>query len=184
MRVLPAITICLLAVFAWGAALADQRDQRLEGLFSKLQGDLALTEAQKLEREIWGIWFEHDDGAVIQLMQQARGAMARRDFPAALRALNQVVRIVPDFAEGWNARATLFYLMGRHHASLADIEATLELEPRHFGALAGRGLVYSALEEWEQALSAFEAALAVNPHMPGTRENAEVIRKDLEQRDI
>ena len=184
MRVLSVTAICLLAGLAWGSAAADQRDQRLEVLFGELKGELALPEAQQIEREIWRIWYEHEDSAVVQLMRQGQSAMARRDFLAAQRAFDQVVRIVPDFAEGWNARATLFYLMGRYPASLADIEATLKLEPRHFGALAGRGLVYSALEEWERALDSFEAALAVNPHMPGTQRNAEMIRRDLEQRDI
>lgn len=184
MRLFSLTALCFLAALAWGPAAADQRDQRLEGLFAELKGDLALPEAQQVEREIWRIWYEHDDGAVVQLMRQGQGAMARRDFRAAQRAFDQVVRIVPDFAEGWNARATLFYLMGRYPASLADIDATLKLEPRHFGALAGRGLVYSALEQWEKALDSFEAALDVNPHMPGTQHNAEMIRRDLEQRDI
>ena len=74
--------------------------------------------------------------------------------------------------------------MGRYEASLADIKETLAREPRHFGALSGQGLVYLALDDWDLALESFDAALAVNPHMPGARQNAEAIRRDLKERDI
>jgi tetratricopeptide (TPR) repeat protein len=117
-------------------------------------------------------------------MRQGQAAMARQDHGSALRSLDQMVKIAPDFAEGWNARATVYYLLGRHADSLADIKRTLALEPRHFGALSGRGLVYSALEKWDLALGSFEAALSVNPRMPGARLNAEAIRKTLRDSEI
>ena len=116
-------------------------------------------EAQEVELRIWGIWREHDDNAIRELMRQGYRGMEGRDFRAALRAFDQVVAIAPDFAEGWNARATLYFLMGRQEDSLADIKRTLALEPRHFGALSGRGLVYAAQEKWRPALESFEAAL-------------------------
>ncbi len=179
-----ATVLGLLALLAAGAAAADQRDSRLPALFAALLEAPDHGAAQALEAEIWAIWYEHDDRAVVLLMRQGRGAMARRDFSAALRSFDQVVKIAPGYAEGWNARATLHYLMGSYQASLADIEKTLALEPRHFGALSGRGLVNAALERWEAALKAFEAALAVNPQMPGPRQNAEAIRKEFTDREI
>ncbi|MDH3909675.1 MAG: tetratricopeptide repeat protein [Rhodospirillales bacterium] len=179
-----ATVLALAVLLAGGRALADQRDARLPDLFAQLLGASDIGTAQAVEARIWSLWYEHDDNAIVLLMHQARAAMARQDHGSALRSLDQVVKIAPDFAEGWNARATLYYLMGRHADSLADIERTLALEPRHFGALSGRGLVYLALEKWELALGSFEAALAVNPQMPGARLNAEAIRKTLRDREI
>ncbi len=181
---LRATVLGLLALVVASVALADQRDARLTALFAALLEAPDHGTAQALEAEIWSIWYEHDDDAIVLLMRQGRAAMARRDFSGALRSFDQVVMIAPGYAEGWNARATLHYLMGGYEASLADIEKTLALEPRHFGALSGRGLVYAALERWEAALEAFEGALAVNPQMLGPRRNAEAIRKELSDREI
>ncbi len=117
-------------------------------------------------------------------MQSGIDDMSRRNLPAALEAYHQVVAIAPDFAEGWNKRATVHYLMGNLNQSLKDIARTLELEPRHFGALSGRGLVYAKLDDLERALDSFEAAVAVNPQMIGPRINAEAIRQVLKGREI
>lgn len=173
-----------LALLAAAPAAADQRDDRLPALFAALHEAPDAGAAQALEAEIWDIWYEHEDRAVVLLMRQGHAAMAGRDFAAARHAFDQVVSIAPEYAEGWNARATLNYLAGDYEASLADIDKTLALEPRHFGALSGRGLVYAALERWGDALKAFEAALAVNPQMIGPRRNAEAIRKQLHDREI
>lgn len=179
-----AIFLALVAILVVTPLAADQKDPRLDGLFAQLKGAPDLGVAQGIEIEIWGIWYEHGDQAIEQLMLQSRFAMDRRDFKSALRSINQVIALEPEFAEGWNLRATLYFLMGSYDESLADIKETLAREPRHFGALSGRGLVYSQLEEWELALDSFEAALVVNPRMPGPRINAEAIRKDLEGREI
>jgi tetratricopeptide (TPR) repeat protein len=184
MKALRATVLALAVQLAGASVLADQRDARLPQLFAELQAAPDSGSARAIEARIWSLWYEHDDHAIVQLMRQGRAAMARQDHLSALRSFDQVIKIAPDFAEGWNARATLYYLMGRHADSLADIERTLALEPRHFGALSGRGLVYSALEEWELALESFEAALAVHPQMAGPRLNAEAIRKELGDREI
>lgn len=178
------IALLLVALFAIGPAAADQKDARLEGLFEELMGAPNHGAAQGAEAAIWGIWYEHDDDAIEQLMFKGRAAMDRRDFKGALRSVDQVIALAPDFAEGWNLRATLYFLIGRYEASLADIKETLAREPRHFGALSGRGLVYTQLDELDLALRSFEEALTVNPQMPGPRINAEAIRKELQDREI
>ena len=177
---LAAVVVALLGY----PAAADQTDQRLPGLFDELLVAKSQTTARQLIGQIWQIWYEHDDNAIVLLMEQGRGAMGRRDFRSAERSFDQVIKIAPRFAEGWNARATLYYYMGRYEDSLGDILVTLDLEPRHFGALSGRGLVYSELQEWQLALEAFDAALAVNPHMTGARLNAEALRKSLREKEI
>ena len=181
---LRATILAVLALSLAGPAAADQTDQRLDALFGELVTTRDGSRAEDIEQTIWAIWREHGDGAVVALMEQGYRAMAARDARAAGRAFDQVVKLAPDFAEGWNARATLNYLIGSYPASLADIERTLALEPRHFGALSGQGLVYAALEEWDRSLASFEAALEVNPHMDGARANASALREEIGDKDI
>ena len=140
--------------------------------------------AQGIEAQIWGLWTTHEDEAINGLMERGLFAMGRRDYLEALEVFEVMVVQAPSFAEGWNKRATVHWRLGNHQDSLADIARTLALEPRHFGALSRRGLVYTELEEWDMALDSFEAALAVNPTMRGARANAEAIRHLLQNREI
>ena len=166
-------------------AAADQKDPRLDALFSRLREAPGPANAAPIERKIWTIWIEHPDEKVAALMREGTREMSLEgNFEAALKVFDKVVELAPDFAEGWNKRATVHYLLDNLKASLADIERTLKLEPRHFGALAGRGLVLIKRDNLEQALAAFEEALAVNPQMPGARANAQAIRQVLKQREI
>lgn len=172
----------LLAVVLLLAALpanADQNDPRLPPLFAELKQADDFETARGVELNIWSIWFHSNDGAVEALMEQGSQAMSERDFTAARHAFDQVVALAPDYAEGWNRRATLRYLMGDFQGSLEDIAETLLREPRHFGALSGRGLVYMALDEPTKALDAFEAALAIHPNAIGPRNNIEIVKKRL-----
>ena len=95
-----------------------------------------------------------------------------------------MVVIAPDFAEGWNKRATVHYLMGNYDKSLSDVAKTLALEPRHFGALSGRGLIYIELEDEKRALEAFEEALAIHPNLVSAAINAKALRERLRKREI
>jgi tetratricopeptide (TPR) repeat protein len=112
-------------------------------------------------------------------MARGQQALSIGDFEDALEAFTEVTLRAPDFAEGWNRRATLYYLMGRYQESIADVYETLKLEPRHFGALSGMGLIYTALADEETALIWFEKALEVNPHMAGVRYRVELIKRRL-----
>ena len=165
-------------------ARADQTDPRLGALFTHLKAASDPLSAREIEADIWQIWVSSDDGAVSALMQQGDLAMNQGDLRRAYDKFQQIVAIAPKFAEGWNRRATVEYLLGDYKDSLSDIEKTLGLEPRHFGALSGRGLVYMAMGEEELALKSFEAALKVYPLMPGPNFNAEELRKRLHRRDI
>ncbi|MEM7442516.1 MAG: hypothetical protein AAF414_04185 [Pseudomonadota bacterium] len=162
-------------------ATADQNDPELDVLFAQLSGNLDPAEARAIEGQIWRIWYgyagDHED--VDRWMAMGQYANQNGLFDLAYTFYSHVVHADPDFAEGWNRRATVNYLRGALEESLTDIDRTLELEPRHFGALAGQGLVYLALEEPELALAAFEAALEVNPHLPGARANAETLRETV-----
>jgi tetratricopeptide (TPR) repeat protein len=177
--ILSALAVVLGLAFAAGSVSADQKDPRLDNLFVLLKAAPDIPSAGTIERSIWTIWLESDDDAVTRLMGRGMAAMTRRDFRAALDAFDRIVRIAPGFAEGWNKRATVNYLLGEFADSLRDIDRTLTLEPRHFGALSGRGLVLLELENAKLALRSFEAALRIHPNLPGASQRVRVLRQRL-----
>ena len=164
--------------------MAAQGDPRLDDLFARLKASQNPIESQFIEQAIWRVWLVSGNERADRLMAQGIEAMSGRDFDDALAAFDELVRLAPDFAEGWNKRATLHYLMGDLSASLADIDRTLKLEPRHFGALSGRGLVYLALGREEPALAAFDAALAIYPDLQGRDTHIKQLREKLRGRRI
>ncbi len=142
------------------------RNARLDALFASLQKAGSDAEAEHFVDEIWRLWTESGRQDVDAMMARALGGMQNRDVGLANLLLDAVIDMAPDFAEGWNRRATLRYLVGDHEGSLIDIDKTLSLEPRHFGALAGRAMIHAAAERWEPALADYKAALAINPFLP------------------
>jgi len=167
----------LLASIGMLPALADQRDSRLDELFEQLQEQLDPSDAAALQHRIWQIWIESDDAASAQMMRRGMTAMSEGDHEVALEAFDNLVGQAPDFAEAWNKRATVYYLMGRLDDSVNDIQQTLALEPRHFGALSGLSLIYDSIEKPEAALRSLEAALAINPHLLGSQERLDQLRE-------
>jgi tetratricopeptide (TPR) repeat protein len=180
-RPVTAATILALLLIAGPekAAIADQDDPRLDGLFERLQTTPNPAEARAVEQRIWLVWLEADDAGLNRLMQQGIVAMRDQRYAAALQAFDRMVEQAPEFAEGWNKRATVHFLMGNWQASVRDIQQTLALEPRHFGALFGLGMIYDALGQPEAALRSFEATLALNPHSESTRRSIEELREQL-----
>lgn len=184
MRYLWIVCIVILLTRLVSPASADQNDPRLNDLFNQLRevsepADLSATEGQ-----IWTIWHETTDQQVGSLLQSGINAMQSGDHRSALVVFDQVVTLAPGFAEGWNKRATVHYLLGNFDQSLDDIAVTLALEPRHFGALSGKGMIYVGRDDLENALAAFESVLAISPNMVAPRINAEAIRRILKGREI
>lgn len=163
-------SFALVTLMAIGAAHADQQDPRLDGLFNALQGTDDQTAAREIEAEIWQIWLASGDEAVDKLIVQGGRAMQIGALGVALQRFNQVIAARPEVAEGWNKRATVYYMMGRYELSISDIDSVLAREPRHFGALFGLGLCYLGLGDKERALDAFERTLAVHPHVDAAKE--------------
>jgi tetratricopeptide (TPR) repeat protein len=152
---------------------ADQNDPALDELFERLLSTSDPTEGRLITREIWVRWHEFDDTNINILLRNGVALMTAGNFNSALALFNRIVRRAPDFAEGWNKRATVLYMLDRNDESLSDIRQTLELEPRHFGALSGLGLIYMDSGNYGAALIAFRSARDLNPHMPGVSENIE-----------
>jgi tetratricopeptide (TPR) repeat protein len=164
--------------------VADQTDQRLDTLFGLLHETENPRAGEQITRQIWIIWREVNSENADTLMDKGIRDMSLQRYDQALTTFNKVVEIAPTYAEGWNKRATLLFLMGEYGGSVADIKRTLALEPRHFGAWSGLGLIYTNLDNNAAALQAFEQALEINPHLPGARHNIESIKKRQQEKLI
>ena len=178
-----AVAIALLALTPLLAA-ADQTSPKLDGLFRHLQAAEGPVEAKAVEGAIWSIWTRRGEDDIDAIMAEGIIAMQQGDLRRALSMFDRVVARAPDFAEGWNKRATVHYMAGRFNASVLDIQQTLTLEPRHFGALSGMGLIYDALGNGAAALKVWEKALEINPHMAAIRARAEKLRDALKANPI
>lgn len=161
------------------AAEADQTDPQLPGLFAKLKMARSASEAFATEQAIWKLWGETQDDDARFPFTRGIESMEERDFKEALRHFTEATRRQPKFAEAWNKKATVEYLLGDFAASVASIERTLALEPRHFGALSGLGLINMALDRTEAAVKAFEAALEVHPFLSGGRVRLKELKEKL-----
>jgi len=151
-------------------AIARQGDERLDGLFEQLQAAHNPLEAKVLEEAIWQIWLESGSPTIDLLMSNASDAVAAGDYDKAKTMYDTIIKYDPNFAEGWNKRATLYFMMGDYQDSIADIEKTLTLEPRHFGALSGLGQILDRLNDPAGALKAYRRALAADPQMDAVRD--------------
>jgi len=158
---------------------ADQTDKALAALFAELKTTTSAERGEALTRRIWEIWLTPRDERAEPLLERGVDAMSEEDFDAALAEFDKLVALAPDFAEGWNRRATVRYLIGDLDGSVDDIARTLALEPRHFGALSGLGLIDMRLGKDEAALKAFERALALDPYLSGVKENVEKLERKL-----
>ena len=176
------IAFCFLA--GGISAPADQKDARLPALFDRLKSAPDPGEAAVVESQIWAIWLEANDPKIDTLMSEGSDAMSAQQFGTALEKFNAIIAARPDFAEGWNKRATLFYLMGDYTHSLADIDHTLELEPRHIGALSGLGLVNMQMDRQEAAEDAFERVLKLDPQSTSAKQNLSIIQDILKRKSI
>jgi tetratricopeptide (TPR) repeat protein len=156
---------------------AELRSDALDTLFAKLHRVTGEQEAETAEQGIWKIWMTSDSPTAEVLLQQATRAMNDGAPEPSLAILDRLVGAYPDFSEAWNKRATLYFKMGKFSESLADIDKVLDLEPRHFGALSGRGMIHQRQKRYGAALDAYKDALAVNPNMPAVKDAVQQIEK-------
>ncbi len=162
-------------------ATADQTAEQLPELFEQLQASSTPATAARFESQIWQYWLEAPDVASDSQMKQVSKAMAGADLAVALSLANQLVDNYPDYAEAWNKRATIHYLMGDNTASVADIRETIALEPRHFGAISGLGLIFMREQNLDAALDAFEKVLEISPASINAQRSVARLRNELER---
>jgi tetratricopeptide (TPR) repeat protein len=158
------------------------REETLDRLFASLHKASDEQAAKAAEEKIWELWLRSDSPTAEVLLGQAVVAMNAAENAASLEILDRIVAAYPSYAEAWNKRATLQFMLGNYDASLRDIDKVLDLEPRHFGALAGRGMIYQRQEKWGPALDAYREALKMNPNMPGVKNAIQELEK--RERDI
>ena len=158
---------------------ADQNDPRLDGLFAILKSDGDPQAVRAAEAQIWRIWLDSGREDINALMRAGIMAMTNQHLDDAIRIFGQITERAPDFAEGWNKRATAYYLDEQYVASVRDIQHTLALEPRHFGAISGMGLIFLSRGDDQGALAAFEAVVAIHPQAPDAREHIEELRQRI-----
>jgi tetratricopeptide (TPR) repeat protein len=142
---------------------AQSKAAHLDALFAELRAAPSVEAGKKVEGEIVGEWLRSGDPEIDAMMLKAIVAMETGALDQAFAFLDQVIARDPTYVEGWNKRATIYYMIDEYDKSLADIQKTLQLEPRHFGALAGLGMIMVKIGDKQRALEAFERAYAVDP---------------------
>jgi len=129
------------------------------------------------ERAIWAVWSRSGDPEVDRLFARGVEEMESQDFASAIATFTRIIEMKPEFAEGWNKRATVYFLVGDYQHSLADCDEVMRRNPYHFGALAGYGQIYLHLEQYDKSLEFFRRALAVNPNLDGVRTLIDALEK-------
>ena len=160
------------------------RTRGLDFLFGALKAAPDEVSAKHVEARIWALWLQTPSDTAALLMVRAKAAMDAQQVDLALKLLDAIIKMRPDYIEAWNRRATIYYLQNNYARSLADIEQVLVREPRHFGALAGLGMIMQDIGDEKRALDAFRKALAVNPHLEKVPELVKTLTEKVEGRDI
>ena len=164
---------------AWLAAYGRMADQPL--LLRRLRDEDGAVRAVA-EQALWLLWSRSGDAAVDRLLAEGIEQMQAERLDEAIATFGEIIRRKPGFAEGWNKRATAYYLAGDYRRSLKDCDEVMKRNPNHFGALSGYGQIYTRLEQYEKAIAYWRRALQVNPNMDGVEENIESVQQLLNEK--
>ncbi|MDH3389443.1 MAG: tetratricopeptide repeat protein [Gammaproteobacteria bacterium] len=157
----------------------DQTNVRLDALFDTLQNSQDEEVLRETEDEIWDIWYQSGVADVDELMLAAAELVRAGRLAAAEEIYSEVIETLPEFSEGWNRRATVRFYQRDFEGSLADIEETLRLEPRHFGAIWGLGMIMGQQRDFQRAIIAFEKLLEIKPNSQDARPRIELLKQEL-----
>ncbi len=161
-----------------------ERSFSIDTLFDALKIAPDAESAKAIEDRIWAVWMVSGSDTCNLLMARVKAAADDKDLDLAIQLLDAVIALKPDYTEGWNRRATLYYMKKDFGHALADIHEVLLLEPRHFGALSGLGLILQEIGDEKHALAAYRRALAIDPHLEHIGEVVNSLREKVEGRDI
>ena len=173
------MTLCLPAV-----GFSDQNNQRLDELFLTLQNSSSDSVLLEVETSIWEIWFESGSEDVDALMEVAGQAVQSGELSKAESIYSEVIETLPEFSEGWNRRATVRFYMKNYDGSLEDIEKTLRLEPRHFGAIWGLGMILGSKQDFSRAILAFERLLEIKPNANDAKPRIELLKQEIAKQAV
>jgi tetratricopeptide (TPR) repeat protein len=157
---------------------------QLERLFEALKLAPDEESAKYFENRIWAIWLNSPSDTANLLMGRVKTAIDAKEYDLAIKLLNAIIELKPDFTEAWNRRASVYFTKKDFGRSVADIHEVLAREPRHFGALSGLGIILQELGDEKGALEAFRRALAIHPHLERIPELVKQLTEKLEGRDI
>ena len=178
--------VFLVLIFC-GNVLAESKDRdiRLNQLFEQLKKSNNASLAFEIERKIWNIWSTHPThDSLTQSLAKGSGLISKGELEAAYKIFSTIIESAPDWAEGWNKRATVLYLMGRYQESLKDIDEVLKRESRHFGALSGQGLVQTELKNYEKAIKSYQAVQKIYPSIRAAKVMIPQLRKLIKEEAI
>ncbi|WMS44222.1 tetratricopeptide repeat protein [Acuticoccus sp. MNP-M23] len=166
------------------ASAAARKAERIDALFGRLANARNDRQAKRIARHIMRRMAQSGSDTVDLLMRQAAVSMKAKDYAKALDILDGVIRLHPDYVEGWNRRATVYFLAEKYGESLADIEQVLRREPRHWGALAGMSMILLALDREEDAVAVMDRALEIHPHLEDMKKRRDRIALELSGAEI
>ncbi len=164
--------------------IGSDKMKNLDFLFGALKAAPDQESAKAVEARIWSVWTSTNSDTAALLMLRAKAAMDGKDMDVALKLLDAVIKLRPDYVEAWNRRATLHYLQNDYVHSIEDIRQVLIREPRHFGALVGLGLIMQETGDDKHALDVFRKALAINPYLERVPDLVKTLTEKVEGRDI
>ena len=176
-----------LVLFFCGNMIADSKDKdvKLNQLFEQLKKSNKISIASEIEMKIWNIWSIHPtQEKLTQSLAKGSELMSKGELETAYKIFSIIIDSAPDWAEGWNKRATALYLMGRYQDSLNDIDEVLKRESRHFGALSGQGLVQIKLGKYEEAIKSYQAVQKIYPSLMAAKVMIPQLRKLIEDNAI
>ena len=163
----------------------DNQQKQIDNLFNQLKTASSYEDSKKIESKIWELWSTHpSENSLTALLADGSFYVSQNKLGTAFETFTKAIELDSNWAEAWNKRATVSYLMGKYEQSQADIDKVLELEQRHFGALAGQGLVQTALNNYKKAIESYLEAHKVHPHMKSPLIMIEQLQKKIKKESI
>ena len=177
--------IFLFFIFSSSLFADDNHQREIDKLFIQLKNANDFENSKKIEDKIWDLWITHPSkNSLTKLLADGSSAMMDNKLEAAYNKFTEVIKLDPNWAEAWNKRATVLYLMGKYKLSQADIDKVLAIEERHFGALTGQGLVQTALKNYQKAIDSYIQAHKVHPFMKSPMIMIEKLKLQIKRESI
>jgi len=177
--------IFLFFIFSTSLLSDDNHQKEIDKLFIQLKTTIDFENSKKIEDKIWELWVTHPSkNDLTKLLADGSSAMMNNKLETAYNKFTEVIELDPNWAEAWNKRATVLYLMGKYELSQADIDKVLQLEKRHFGALSGQGLVQTALNNYQKAIDSYIEAHKVHPNMKSPLIMIEKLQNQIKKESI
>ena len=176
--------VIIFLILSTSVLSANERDDQLDKLFNELKKNIS-SSSSIIAKQIWTLWSTHPtDQKLTSMLDEGSRLVQDQKLNRAIKIFTEVIEMDPSWAEAWNKRATVFYIIGEFQKSQDDIDKVLELEERHFGALAGQGLVNIQLKNYEKAIMSYEKAQQIYPAMKSPTIMIERIKELIKQQSI